>query len=83
MQDRIARVTHFYNKIGVAILELEAELALGDKIKFVRGGEDLFEQVVESIQKEHEYLNSAQKGMVVGLKTKEKVREGAEVYKLQ
>lgn len=79
---KIGKVTHFYDKIGVAVVELDAGLAVGDTIKFVRGGENIFEQKVESIQVEHEKKDSAAKGDVIGLKTVKDVKEGAEVYKV-
>ena len=66
----------------MAIVELDGPLSVGDKIKFTRGGEDLFEQKVESIQIEHEKKDTAKKGDVVGLKTQEAVKEGTEVYKI-
>ncbi len=78
---RVGKVTHFYDKIGVAIVELDGNLSVGDKIKFSRGGEELFTQTVDSIQVEHEKKDSAGKGDVIGLKTNEAVKEGAEVYK--
>ncbi len=78
---KVGKVTHYYDKIGVAVVELSAALAKSEKIKFVRGGEDLFEQEVKSMQIEHEKIESAKKGDVVGLETKEAVKEGAEVYK--
>lgn len=83
MQIRVGKVTHYYDKIGVAIVELEADLGLGDRIKFERGGEELFEQEVKSIQIEHQSVQKASKGDVVGLKTDQKVKEGADVYKIQ
>jgi translation elongation factor EF-1alpha len=79
---KIGKVTHYYDKIGVAVVELSGALAVGDTIKFTRGGEDLFEQPVESIQIEHEKKDSASKGEVVGLKVTSEVKEGAEVYKV-
>ena len=79
---KVGKVTHYYDKIGVAIVELDGTLSVGEKIKFVRGGEDLFEETVESIQIEHEKRNSASKGDVVGLKVNEAVKEQAEVYKV-
>ena len=79
---KIGKVTHYYDKIGVAIVELDGQLSVGDKIKFVRGGEDVFEQNVDSIQIEHEKKESAKKGEVVGLKVEKEVKEGAEVFKL-
>ena len=79
---KIGKVTHYYDKIGVAIVELDGQLSVGDKIKFVRGGEDMFEQTVDSIQIEHEKKESSSKGEIVGLKTEKEVKEGAEVFKL-
>lgn len=79
---KIGKVTHFFDKIGVAIVELNGDLAVGDTIKFSRGGEDMFEQKVDSIQIEHEKKETAQKGEVIGLKTEKEVKEGAEVYKM-
>ena len=79
---KIGKVIHYYDKLSVAIVELAAELSLGDKVKFVRGGEDMFEQTVDSIQIEHEKKESAGKGEVVGLKVEKEVKEGSEVFKL-
>lgn len=80
---KVGEVTHYYDKIGVAIVEVTNLISVGDTIKFVRGGEDIFEQKIESIQVEHEKKDSANKGDVVGLKTERQVKEGAEVYKVQ
>jgi translation elongation factor EF-1alpha len=79
---KVGKVTHYYDKLSVAIIDLDGTLSVGDNIKFVRGGEDLFEQKVESIQIEHEKKDSAGKGDVVGLKTNEAVKEGTEVFKV-
>lgn len=80
---KVGKVTHYYDKIGVAVVELSENLSVGDKIKFVRGGEDLFEQEVSSIQMEHEKVETAKAGQVVGLKTDQGVKDGAEVYKVK
>jgi putative protease len=74
---KIGKVTHYYDKIGVAVVELDGGLSKGDKIKFVRGGEDMFEQEVESMQIEHDKIDSAKKGDVVGLKVDQEVKEDA------
>ena len=79
---KIGKVSHYYNKLAVAIIKLDGTLSVCDKIKFVRGGEDLFEQKVESIQIEHEKKDTAVKGDVIGLKTNEAVKEGTEVFKI-
>ena len=80
---KVGTVTHYYDKIGVAIIELSATLSVGDKVKFVRNGEDLFTETVESIQVEHKKIDSASSGDVIGLKTDAEVKEGAEVFKVQ
>jgi putative protease len=79
---KVGTVTHFYDKIGVAIIELTGTLSVGDKIRFARGGEDLFTQTVDSIQVEHKKLDSADSGDVIGLKTDEALKAGAEVFKV-
>jgi len=80
---KIGRISHYYDKIGVAIIELDASLGVGDKIKFVRGGEDIYEQDVTSMQIEHKQVQEAKKGDVIGLKVDKEVKDGAEVYKIQ
>ena len=80
---KVGEITHYYDKIKVAILELTTDLNVGDKIKFVRGGEDLFEQDVESMQVEHEKIKSAKKGDVVGLKVDQEVKDGADVFRVE
>ena len=79
---KVGTVSHYYDKLQVAILDLDGTLSVGDKIKFVEGGEDLFEQNVESIQIEHEKIESAKKGDIIGLKTVQAVKEGTEVFKI-
>jgi translation elongation factor EF-1alpha len=56
-------------------------LNVGDNIH-IKGGTTDFEQKVESMQIEHENIDKAKKGDVIGLRVKEKVREGDEVYKI-
>lgn len=79
---KIGKVVHYYDKIKVAIVELDADLAVGEIVKFERGGEEVFEQKVESIQIEHEKLTSAKKGDTIGLKVENEVKEGSLVYKV-
>lgn len=79
---KIGKVTHYYDKIGVAIIELDSDLGSGDKVKFVRGGEDLFEQDIKSMQIEHEKIEKAKKGDVIGLKVDSELKEDAEVFKV-
>lgn len=79
---KVGVVTHYFDKIGVAIIDLDGTLSTGDKIKFSKDGETLFEQTVDSIQVEHEKKDTATKGDVIGLKSKEPVKQGTEVFKM-
>ncbi len=78
----IGKITHYYDKLGVAIIELSGALKVGDKIK-IEGGQNEFEQTVAEMQMEHQSVSSAGSGDVVGLKVSQKIREGALVLKLE
>ena len=80
-EKKIGKVTHFYDKIGVAFVDLSAPLKMGEKIIFKKGGEEVGEQVIESMQVEKEAVDKAKKGDVVGVHVDVPVKEGAEVYK--
>lgn len=79
--DEIGRVKHYYSKIAVAIIELSAGLQAGEKIKIV-GPKTETEQMVKSMQVDHQNINEAKPGNLVGLKVKDKVREGDAVFKI-
>lgn len=76
---QVGKVTHYYDKLGVAIIELSDSLKQGETIKFV-GKEGEFTQVVSSMQHEHQPIESASKGQSVGVKVDQKVKENDLVY---
>lgn len=75
----VGKVTHFFDKISVAVIELSAPLKVGDKVKFKRGEEE-FVQAVDSMQIEHEQIKQAKKGQAIGMKAKMPVHQGTEVF---
>ncbi len=77
----VGKVTHFYPKISVAVVEVLDDIAVGDEI-LIKGKTTNFTQKIESMQIEHEQIKSAKKGESVGLKVLERVREGDEIFKL-
>jgi putative protease len=77
---QVGHITHFFSKINVAVLELTAPLAVGDRI-LVKGPSTDFEQVVESMQIEHKNIQKAEAGQSVGLKTAQHAKERDVVYK--
>lgn len=78
----IGKISHYFDKIEVAVIELTAPLTVGDTIRLVGGENTDFTQEVESMEVEHEKIKKAKKGDSVGLKIKEKVREGYKVFKV-
>lgn len=76
----VGRVTHFFTKISVAVIELTAPLAVGDTIA-IKGPTTDLEQVVESMQIEHENVKRAEAGQSIGLKVAQRVREKDIAYK--
>jgi translation elongation factor EF-Tu-like GTPase len=77
----IGKITHYFSKIGVAVIELDDTLKAGDTIRIV-GGETDFEQAVDSMEVEHQKVETAKAGDSIGLKVSQKVREGYKVYKI-
>ncbi len=77
----VGTVEHYYTKIGVAVINLEGDLAVGDKIS-IEGATTNIQQTVDSMQVEHEKVDSAKSGDSVGMKVADRVRPGDNVYKL-
>ncbi len=77
---KVGVVTHFYDKIGVAVVDLTSAIHTGDVIKF--SGSTDFSQTVTSLQVEHEKIEAAKKGDTVGLKVEQNVKPGDEVLKV-
>ena len=78
----VGRISHFFPKISVAVVEVEDTIKVGDKIS-IEGPTTNFQQTVESMQIEHKNITEAKKGDSVGLKVAEKVREKDLVYKVE
>ncbi|MCR4313319.1 MAG: U32 family peptidase C-terminal domain-containing protein [Candidatus Roizmanbacteria bacterium] len=81
---KVGTVSHYYNHLGVAIIEVKFSFSVGDTLKFVKhgSGEEIFQQTVSSIQEEHKQLEKAAKGQSVGIKVDNIVHEGVEVYRI-
>lgn len=81
MEKRIGQVTHYYNHIGVAVLDLSDELKVGDTIH-ISGHTTDFMQTVASMEIEHQKVQSVAAGADVALKVVEPVRAGDVVFKV-
>ncbi|MFQ5988790.1 MAG: translation elongation factor-like protein [Candidatus Methylomirabilales bacterium] len=81
-ETQVGRVTRYFGKVGVAAVEIQAgDLHIGDTI-CIRGKTTDFSQTVESMQLEHEVVQKAVPGQLVGIKVRERVRENDLVYKV-
>jgi hypothetical protein len=82
MEALVGKATHYFSRLGVAVLELRADLQVGDQICIVGRITD-FEQNVGSLEIRHQKINAASAGQEVALKVSDIVRPGDLVYKIQ
>ncbi len=82
MEKLVGKITHFFNKISVAVVKLtDDELNVGDTIH-IKGKTTDFNQQVSSMQIEHQSIEKAKKGDEIGMKVDSPVHENDEVYKV-
>jgi putative protease len=79
---KIGQVTHYYNKISVAIISLSRAIKTGDAIQ-IQGKNTDFTQTVDSMQYDHKDLPRAKKGQEVGIKVDNPVHEGDQVFLIE
>lgn len=75
----IGKVTHFYDHIGVAIIELSDTLSVGQTVRFSGAHED-YTQTVVQIQLEHKDIEQALPGQSVGIRVGQKIHVNDKVY---
>lgn len=76
---RVGEVTHYYDRIGVAVIKLNAALSKNDLVHFLGYGSD-FTQEITSMQIEHENIESARKGDEIAVKTLKPVKQKTAVF---
>lgn len=81
MEQEIGKITHYFDKAMVAVIKLNAGLAVGDMLKFVQGGNE-FTQKIESMQVDRKPIESGKAGDEVAVKVDQIVHESAKVYKI-
>lgn len=78
---KVGTVLKYYEKLGMAIVDLTSDLLVGDHIKYKNIHDHEEDQVVEVMQMEHKKIDFAKAGSVVGLQLDEEATEGTEIYK--
>ena len=76
----VGRVSHFFGRINVAIIEVTDSISVGDRI-FIKGPTTDLEQAVDSMEIEHAKVQQAEAGQSIGMKVNARVREKDVVYK--
>jgi putative protease len=79
--ERIGRVSHYFDKISVAVLDLEKGLKIGELVHFLGRHTD-FRQEIQSMQIEHEAVEQVKAGQDVAVKVAQRVRRGDAVFRL-
>jgi translation elongation factor EF-1alpha len=80
-EERIGIVKDYFAKIGVAGIDVETTLRVGDRIH-IKGHTTDLEETVESIQIEHAQVEQAKKGDAIGIKVPDRCRGGDVVYRV-
>lgn len=75
----VGEVTHYYGNLGVAIVKFNQDLPAGKNVAF-QGVTTDFSQDLASLELDHKSVAVAPRGREVGVKVKDKVREGDKVY---
>ena len=76
---RIGEVTHYYDRINVAVIMLSHTLKLGDQIHFLGHGSD-FLQEITSMELDHKKIKSAAKNQEIALKVSKPVKKHTTVF---
>src|SRR3990170_5188588 len=79
MERKIGDISHFFAGPSAAVLKLTSRLKLGDEIH-VLGATTDFTDTVNSMQIDHNDVESAWPGDDVAILVKDRVREGDEVF---
>ncbi len=82
-EEEVGKVVKFFAKPSVAAIEITAgSLRVGDTIR-IHGHTTDFEDTVQSMQVEKEAIEEAKPGFLVGIRVKDRVREGDKVFKIK
>lgn len=76
----IGRITHYFPKVGVAVVVLSDDLKKGDLVT-IGGKSEPFDQAIQSMQIEKQEIPLAKRGQAVGLKVEKPVHEGDIVWR--
>ena len=80
-EKHIGDVTHFYDRIRVAVITLRESIRVGDRVRFVGPSTD-FTQDVTSMQIEHQQVIEVGPGQEVAMRVAQPVRRRDVVFRV-
>ncbi len=80
-KELVGKLTHYFDKIQVGVIELTGRLTEGDKISIEKDGE-AFEQKVSSMQIDRKPVEEAKAGDAIGMKLTQPAKENSQVFKV-
>jgi putative protease len=80
MEKEVGKISHYYDRISVAVVQLTGELKLGDEIHILGRVTD-FTQYVNSMEINHQKVESAGRGMEIALKVEDYAHRGDVIFK--
>lgn len=77
---QVGVITHYYDKIGVAVVEVKNQpLKVGDVVQ-ITGHDQEFKQAIDSLQIEHKQVSEVPVGETAGMKVDQAVKEGDRLF---
>ena len=77
----VGKVIHYYDKAMVVVVRLSGKLAVGEKIKIVKGEND-FTMEIASMQIDHKPVEKGKKGDELAIKLESPTKEGATIFRV-
>ncbi len=82
-KEYLGKVTHYYPKIGVALVSLVKDLKVNEEIVFIKDNLGSKQLKVDELEKKKKKISKAEKGEEVGIKIPFRVSKNTEVYLLK
>jgi U32 family peptidase len=77
------KVTNYYNKLKVALVELQsADIQIGDQLNIIGNKTGLLQFKAERLEINHKQVKKAKKGSIVAIKVEKQVRPNDKLYKI-
>ena len=81
-EEKVGKVIKFFVRPSVAAVEVTGGvLSVGDSVR-IKGHSTDFEQEIDSMEIDNQPVEKAEKGQMVGIKVKDRVRPSDQIFKV-